>query len=243
MTPRSPWRRSGIAALACGLLAGALLPRAGGARAATAGAAAADSAGPAVATAGWVDADADDRHDRFRDADGDGVNDVTGQAYAHHFAWLDRDRDRLNDVFRDADGDGVNDLARRGESRPADVLDADADRRNDVTGLEYTSSELHGERYGFVREGADGTVWVDEDGDGFPDRPDGAGRRGREDRFIDRDGDGLADGCWFQDGGFRHHQAQGGQGGGGQGGGGQGGGGSGGGGLGGPAGPGGRGLQ
>lgn len=235
MTNRSTGHQAGAWGLACGLLAGVLGLCGGEVRAAAPGAAAADSVGPPVATAGWVDADADGRHDRFRDADGDGTNDVDGLAYAHHFAWLDRDRDRLNDLFRDADGDGVNDLARRGESRPADVLDADGDQRNDVTGLKYTSSELHGEQFGYVREGAGATVWVDEDGDGFPDRPGGAGRGGREDRFIDRDGDGLADGCWFQDGGFRHHQAQGGQGGHGSGGAG--------GGLGSPGGPGGWGLR
>ncbi len=235
MITRSLGHQAGAAALVCGLLAGALALSGGEARAAAQSAAAADSAGPPVVTPGWVDVDADGRHDRFRDADGDGINDVNGLAYAHHFAWADRDKDRLNDLFRDADGDGVNDLARKGESRPADVLDADGDQHNDVTGLKYTASELHGEQFGFVREGSGGAVWVDEDGDGFPDRPAGAGRGGREDRFIDRDGDGLADGCWFQDGGFRHYQAQTGQGS--QGTGGAGGG------LGSPGGPGGWGLQ
>ena len=54
------------------------------------------------------------------------------------------------------------------------------------------------------------------------DSPTAGGRRrkaeGREDRFMDRDGDGMADGCWFQDGGFQHHRATTGQGGSGQGG-------------------------
>lgn len=212
MSKRSLGHRAGALEFMCVLLAGALGLYGGAVRAAAQGAAPADSAGPPVAAAGWLDSDGDGRHDRFRDANGDGINEVTGLAYAHRFAWADRDQDRLNDLFRDADGDGVNDLARKGESRPTDVLDVDGDGRNDVTGIEYTPTALHGERFGCVQEGAGGVVWVDEDGDGFPDKPAASGRGGREDRFIDRDGDGLADGCWFQDGGFRHHQAQSGQG-------------------------------
>jgi len=234
MTNSSLARLVGVAGVVCWLLAGALGLTPGAAHAAAQAAAAADSAGPPVAVPGWVDVDGDGRHDHFRDANGDGINEVNGLAYAHRFGWLDHNNDRINDLFRDADGDGVNDLAVKGDSRPTDVLDANGDNRNDVTGLEYSLKNLQGERYGFVREGSGETAWVDEDGDGFPDRPSGAGRGGREDRFIDRDGDGLADGCWFQDGGFRHHQAQSGQGG-------QGGGA--GGGLGSPGGPGGWWLQ
>lgn len=191
-----------------------------------------DSAGAAVSSPGWVDRDGDGRHDRFRDADGDGVNDVTGERYRHRFGWADADEDRRNDRFRDEDGDGVNDLDagfrdEDGDGRDENVLDEDGDGRNDVTGLAYARGELHGERYGFVREEPSRAVWIDEDGDGFADAPPGEQGRGpREDRFIDRDGDGLADGCWFQDGGFRHHRArgsQGGQGGGGPRGSGQGG--------------------
>ena len=195
-------------------------------------AAAADD--PAVQSAGWIDQDGDGRHDLFRDADGDGRNDVDAQSYAHLFAWSDTDGDRLNDRYRDADGDGVNDLLTdfrddNGDGRDDNVLDVDGDGRNDITGLAYERGDLHGDRFGFVREGA---AWVDEDGDGFPDEAVGPGRQGREDRFLDRDGDGMADGCWFQDGGFQHHRnstGQGGSGHGGQGGqGGQGGGSSGG---------------
>ncbi|MBK6900090.1 MAG: hypothetical protein IPH09_12780 [bacterium] len=173
---------------------------------------------PVVPAAGWVDRDRDGRHDLFRDADGDGVNDVDGRAYAHPFGWADDDGDRLNDRYRDADGDGVNDLETDfrdddGDGRDDNVLDADGDGKNDVTGLAYRRNDLHGERFGFVRDGA---PWVDEDGDGFPDDQPLTGRQGREgqqDRFQDRDGDGLADGCWFQDGGFQHHRTNTGQGG------------------------------
>ncbi len=172
---------------------------------------------PAVTTVGWIDLDDDGQHDLYRDRDGDGINDVTGKAYAHRFAWSDIDVDGLNDRYRDADGDGVNDLEstfrdRDGDGRDDNVLDLDQDDRNDVTGLAYGRDDLHGEQFGFLHEGA---VWVDEDGDGFADdaQPGQAGR-GRDDRFIDRDGDGLADGCWFEDGGFQHHRARTGQGGG-----------------------------
>lgn len=171
---------------------------------------------PAVATSGWVDRDADGRHDLFFDANGDGINDVNGQAYAHRFDWTDADGDKLNDRYRDADGDGVNDLEvafrdTDGDGRDENVLDLDGDARNDITGVGYTRDNLHGDRFGFV---SDGVSWVDEDGDGFADAPPGQGSRGRSDRFIDSDGDGMADGCWFQDGGFQHHRARTGQGGG-----------------------------
>jgi hypothetical protein len=176
-----------------------------------------DAPGPAVATIGWVDRDNDGRHDLYRDLEGDGVNDATGLPYAHRFAWADLDGDGLNDDYRDADGDGVNDLDtkfldRDGDGRDENVLDLDGDERNDITGLAYSRDDLHGDRFGYLREG---TPWVDEDGDGFADsdQPDKSGR-GRADRFIDRDGDGMADGCWFEDGGFRHHRARTGQGGG-----------------------------
>ena len=198
-------------------------------------AAAADVPGSPVPTVGWVDRDRDQRHDLFRDANGDGVNDVDGHPYAHPFAWLDTDGDRLNDRYRDDDGDGVNDLATDfrdddGDGLNDNVLDMDRDGRNDVTGLAFTRDDLHGDRYGPVRESA---LWLDEDGDGFPDvqvGPGSEGREGLQDRFLDRDGDGLADGCWFQDGGFQHHGATTGQGGSGRGGSGQGGSGQGGGG-------------
>ena len=165
---------------------------------------------------GWLDSDGDGRHDLFLDADGDGINDVDRQRYAHRFAWADADGDDLNDIYRDADGDGVNDLDisfrdHDGDGLDDNVLDMDGDGRNDITGLAYGRNDLHGEKFGFVLDGAG---WVDEDGDGFADLMSGQGRSGRQDRFIDSDGDGLADGCWFEDGGFQHHRARSGQGGG-----------------------------
>lgn len=174
------------------------------------------AAPPAVPTAGWVDGDGDGRHDLYRDADGDGVNDVSGLPYAHRFKWADADGDAANDLWRDADGDGVNDLEasfrdRDGDGRDDNVLDLDADGRNDVTGRAYGRGDLHGDEFGFVVEGE---AWIDEDGDGFADGAAAGARRGRQDRFIDNDGDGMADDCWFEDGGFRHHRARTGQGGG-----------------------------
>jgi hypothetical protein len=170
----------------------------------------------ALAAPGWVDEDADGRHDSFSDLEGDGVNDASRQPYAHRFAWIDADSDGLNDIYRDADGDGVNDLETAfrdgdGDGRDENVLDLDGNGRNDITGLAYSRDDLHGEAFGFV---VDGAGWVDEDGDGFADLQAGVNKNSREDRFIDSDGDGMADGCWFEDGGFQHHRARTGQGGG-----------------------------
>ncbi|MCY3667809.1 MAG: hypothetical protein OXH81_19275, partial [Gemmatimonadetes bacterium] len=50
------------------------------------------SASPAPIV-GYVDADRDGINDRFRDQDGDGVNDLNGQPYPHHFPFLDEDED------------------------------------------------------------------------------------------------------------------------------------------------------
>ncbi len=178
--------------------------------------------GAAPAPAGWVDHDGDGRHDTFRDQNGDGINDLNNQSYAHRYGWVDENGDGLNDFYCDADGDGVNDLEtsfrdRDGDGRDDNVLDLDGDGRNDITGLAYGRGDLHGDKFGFV---IDGAGWVDEDGDGFADHLTGSGRRGTEDKFIDSDGDGMADGCWFEDGGFQHHRARTGQGGGAGGGGG-----------------------
>lgn len=155
-----------------------------------------------TAIAGYVDADRTGTNDRFRDADGDGVNDVTGKPYPHRFGYADQDHDGANDLFVDADGDGVNDRDGRavdlnGDGACDNVLDQDANGRNDVTGESY-DDQLRGWRLGLVDEEAGETtpVFLDEDGDGTNDSwQTGPGRGGHGmDLFIDEDGDGIADG-------------------------------------------------
>ena len=157
-----------------------------------------------AAIAGYVDAGRAGTNNRFRDANGDGVNDVTGKPYPHRFGYADQNGDGINDRFTDADGDGVNDLDGRvvdldGDGVCDNVLDQDADGRNDVTGEAY-DDQLKGWRYGLVNEetGQTASVFVDEDGDGANDSWEsgsGRGHRGMaEDLFIDEDGDGIADG-------------------------------------------------
>ena len=157
-----------------------------------------------AAISGYVDADRTGTNDRFRDADGDGVNDVTGKPYPHRFGYADQDHDGANDLFVDADGDGVNDRDGRAVDLDRDgvcdnVLDQDANGRNDVTGESY-DDQLRGWRLGLVDEEAGKTapVFVDEDGDGTNDSwqtSPGHGTHGEAmDLFIDEDGDGIADG-------------------------------------------------
>jgi len=156
--------------------------------------------GQEVADVGYVDADGDGANDRFRDSDGDGICDVTGLEYRHHFPFIDRDGDGLNDRFRDADGDGVNDLGGIWMDVDADgicdnVLDADGDGHNDITGEPY-GRDLGGHRFGRIDEtrGEQATRFVDEDEDGMHDAwSRGAGMM-EMDVFIDEDGDGIADG-------------------------------------------------
>ena len=63
--------------------------------------------GAAPAPAGWVDHDGDGRHDTFRDQNGDGINDLNNQSYAHRYGWVDENGDGFNDLAPDADGDGI----------------------------------------------------------------------------------------------------------------------------------------
>ena len=157
----------------------------------TIGSAWAGSEKPALELPRYSDADSNGINDLFRDANGDGVNDVTGNAYRHKFQFRDADGDGINDLFADADGDGVNDLATGNEQRPDGMpgaLDADGDGVNDVTG-----APVNAMAGGFI----------DEDGDGINDMAPGMqGGMGKHeagmDRFVDEDGDGINDGRGFQ---------------------------------------------
>lgn len=149
---------------------------------AAAAAAAVAAEAPSWPKPGFADSDRDGVNDRFRDANGDGVDDVSGKPYPHRFGFEDRDRDGRNDLFRDEDGDGVNDLA---GTRPRLVLVLDYDSRkiNDVTGAKYSRTRLYGDSFGKVKE--DSTMsraFVDRDMDGI------------NDLFVDEDGDGICDG-------------------------------------------------
>lgn len=131
---------------------------------------------------GYQDADHDGFNDLFRDANGDGVNDITSQPYFHHFKFEDQNKDGLNDLWIDRDGDGVNDLMFdllrkrnvRVETPWIDsdgdgiqdenvkskykvdltefVLDMDQNGKNDVTGIEFLSDNTMGYRYGCIDE-------------------------------------------------------------------------------------------
>ena len=152
---------------------------------------------------GYVDLDRDGVNDRFRDANGDGVNDITKVGYLHRFEFVDRNEDGVNDRFVDADGDGVNDLDARYVDRDKDgicdnVIDYDGDGINDITGLKYSKASLKGFRYGRVDEERKKVHrrFVDADGDGMHDLRGARGMRGRGgvDHFVDEDGDGICDG-------------------------------------------------
>jgi len=146
---------------------------------------------------GFIDRNKDGINDRFCDADGDGINDLTGQQYAHSFEFKDKNGDGINDVWTDADGDGVNDrLGRvmaensrwvdtdgdgiadqqrsslRGRELMGYVLDTDQDGKNDITGIGYSGRDLYGYRFGNVDEenGVADKNFNDADGDGINDR-------------------------------------------------------------------------
>ena len=160
---------------------------------------------PAPALIGYVDENRDGINDRFRDADGDGIDDISAKPYPHRFRFVDEDGDGKNDLFIDADGDGVNDLDGRFRDEDADgftdnVLDFDGDGKNDITGAKYGPRGLGGYRYGrvFEERGHRLKRFRDEDGDGMHDPLKRLHQRlrlhkGRMDFFLDEDGDGIDD--------------------------------------------------
>lgn len=148
------------------------------------------------AMTGFVDANNDGRNDWFQDTNGDGVNDVTGKIYAHHFKFEDNNGDGVNDLWADADGDGVNDLLEafqkkaakwvdrdgdgiqdavrplRGKALTVHVLDMDRDGKNDITQDVYSSKDIKGYQYGLVAEenGLSDPDYQDRNGDGMNDK-------------------------------------------------------------------------
>lgn len=170
---------------------------------------------------GFVDKNKDGINDKFHDADGDGINDVTKEKYKHRFKFVDKNKDKINDVFVDKDGDGVNDLETKFVDEDKDdisdnVLDYDRDSINDITGLKYKNKDLMGYRYGIVEEEMKKThkKFIDENGDGMHDPI--ARRRGFTDEngdgihdwFVDEDGDGICDGRGFRRCERRHGQGR-----------------------------------
>jgi len=175
---------------------------------------------------GWLDKNKDGINDKFQDANGDGVNDVTKEKYDNRIKFVDKNKDKTNDIFIDKDGDGVNDLEIKFVDNDKDgindnVIDYNKDGINDITGLKYEKKDLMGYRYGIVEEEIKKTQkkFIDENGDGMHD-PTAQRRRFRDDdgdgvndKFVDNDGDGVCDGRRFGHRmGMRHGQ-QGGKGG------------------------------
>ncbi|HFD04862.1 MAG TPA: hypothetical protein ENJ25_01805, partial [Firmicutes bacterium] len=59
---------------------------------------------------GYHDRDKNHINDLFKDANGDGINDITGKRYKHRFPFIDKNKDGINDFFIDTNGDGINDV-------------------------------------------------------------------------------------------------------------------------------------
>lgn len=100
---------------------------------------------------GFVDKNKDGMNDLFRDANGDGVNDVNGLPYPHMFGFRDDNKDSINDIFVDANGDGINDYDdsfadKNGDGINDNVIDADGDNRNDITGRIVTRYKAEAKR-------------------------------------------------------------------------------------------------
>jgi len=108
---------------------------------------------------GYNDKNKDGINDLFQDANGDGMNDVTGKPYKFPFEFIDKNNDGMNDLFQDADGNGMNDLKPYFEDKDGDgindnAIDVDRDGINDITGKPTTKQD---------------ELFIDEDGDGIND--------------------------------------------------------------------------
>lgn len=163
---------------------------------------------------GWFDENRDGINDKFRDANGDGINDITDETYPHRFEFVDKNRDGINDIFIDLDGDGVNDLNAKFIDKDKDgindnILDYDKDGINDITGLRYKKDDARGYRYGIIEEEKKKIhkKFIDENKDGMHDMIAMSrffDEDGVNDHFIDKDGDGICDGRNFGQRRYQH---------------------------------------
>ncbi len=141
---------------------------------------------------GFVDQDRNGINDLFYDANGDGINDVTGKSYPHSYRFIDQDDNGINDLFIDQDGDGINDIKTSFIDMDKDgienyLIDMDRDGVNDITGLPYTKHTLEEFREKNKRMY---NYFIDRN----DSRSLGKDRmQDPMDRFIDEDGDGIAD--------------------------------------------------
>ena len=162
----------------------------------------------------FLDENSDGINDIFKDADGDGKNDLTRKQYRHRFKFNDSDNDGKNDLFQDANGDGINDLLDNSEiDKRIEITHFIIDFNND--GINDVTDEK------FIRKLTIRT-FIDENGDGIDDRETlgplkslmgkfvGENDAGKQimlesmdgpvmDRFIDENGDGINDGRTFID--------------------------------------------
>ncbi len=86
---------------------------------------------------GYRDRDKNKINDLFRDANGDGINDITGKKYKHSFPFIDKNKDGINDVFIDVNGDGFNDVKSSFYRKLYKCIDFNHDGINDITGKRY----------------------------------------------------------------------------------------------------------
>ena len=156
-------------------------------------------------------------HFKFSDKDNNKINDL----------WVDKDGDGVNDLmvnilksegikkestWVDSDGDGIQDGNVKPEYKVTlsrFILDTNKDKKNDITGIKFESNKIMGYRYGFIDEENSKTIkkFRDKNGDGMHDKFSNRlntdlkninkGCR-KYDYFIDKDGDGIADGRGFK---------------------------------------------
>ena len=86
---------------------------------------------------GYRDRDKNHVNDLFKDANGDGINDVTGKKYKHRFPFVDKNKDGINDIFIDINGDGFNDVKNKLYRTLFKCIDYNRDGINDITGKRY----------------------------------------------------------------------------------------------------------
>ena len=146
----------------------------------------------------FQDQNNDGRNDLWQDIDGDGVNDLFVKL-------LKEQGHEPRQMWRDRNGDGILDAnapLKFTVELSQFVIDENQDGKNDITGHDIRKHNVWGYRYGKFDEEQQHQVknYVDKNQDGMHDayreryqRQFGKGKP-LHDYFVDKDGDGIADG-------------------------------------------------
>lgn len=143
---------------------------------------------------GYHDRDKNHINDLFKDANGDGINDITGKRYKHRFPFIDKNKDGINDFFIDTNGDGINDVKSKLYRKLYPCIDYNNDGINDITGKRYKKMSKK------IKTLLKVSKWVDVDRNSSENSKTRYKKstarvygKGKYDTFIDKNKNGIDD--------------------------------------------------